>query len=391
MNEKYDIVVVGAGPAGSMAALSAARAGRRVCLLERKAQAGMPVRCGEGTGHRGIAETIGLRKEWIKSLIKKSVMVSPSGLKIAIENVGDSYILDREKMDSDIVKEAVKAGAVYHTQFPVTSLKRTGDTVYEVYGKDSAGNDTTIETACVILADGVESRLARFAGWDTSLDLKDVETCAFARVTSPLVENETCVFHIGSQVAPGGYAWIFPRGKGEANVGLGILGSKSKSGSAREYLNSFIDREFPGARVTHVHCGGVPAAKWVRPLVRDGVMLVGDAAHQVNSMSGAGITYSLFAGMQCGIAAADAFTNGVVNYKSLKAYEKVWKKRFGKQQERSYALKEFVTKHADDAFLNKIAVSLSKEDPTKMNYLRVFIRTFSKHPVLLFKAFQLFK
>ncbi|HLV32317.1 MAG TPA: NAD(P)/FAD-dependent oxidoreductase [Chitinispirillaceae bacterium] len=386
MNKQFDIIVVGAGPAGSMAALSAARNGRSVCLLERKPQAGTPVRCGEGIGHRSLVENIDVRPEWIKSVIKRSIMVAPNGLKVEIANVDESYILDREKMDNDIVKDAIDAGVTYYTKFATTGLKRVGEKEYEVYG-----NDVSLKSNCIILADGVESKLARFVGWNTTLQLKDIETCAFARVISPLIDNETCIFYTGSKVAPGGYAWVFPRGKGEANVGLGILGVNSKAGSALESLNRFINSEFPAARITNTHCGGVPVTKWIRPLVRDGVMLAGDAARQVNCLSGAGIAYSLYAGKHCGQIAARAFSNGSIDYSFLNKYQQVWDKRYGKQQIRSYSLKEFVTKNADDDFLNRIAVSLSKEDPQKMNYLRVFVRTFSRHPVLLFKAFKLFR
>ena len=120
-------------------------------------------------------------------------------------------------------------------------------------------------------------------------------------------------------------------------------------------------------------------------------MLVGDAARQVNSLSGAGLAYSLYAGKLAGKTAADAINGNTVNYKHLKTYEKNWHKKFGKQQLRSYSLKKFVEKYGDDSFLDRIAQSLSKEDPSKLNYLKVFTRTFSGHPLLLIKAIKLFR
>jgi digeranylgeranylglycerophospholipid reductase len=383
-NETYDIAVIGAGPAGSMAALHAAKLGRSVCLMDRNARVGSPVRCGEGIGYKSFMRHVGARNEWTLNKVEKTAMVSPAGIRVNIGNIDESFILDREKMDGDLAAEAAKAGAKLLLSTPVTAVNRVADKKYECVTPTGA-----IASSCIIIADGVESRCARFLGWDTAVSLVDMETCAFCHVASPLIDRSTCVFYTGTTYAPGGYVWIFPRGKGVANVGLGINGSKSSAGKARELLLAFIDKELPGSHMSDLHCGGVPVARAVRPLVREGAMLVGDAARQVNCMSGAGIHYSLYAGKTAGTVAANAFKNGNLDFAALHQYEKEWRKTYGKQQDRSFALKEFVLK-SDDAFLNRIATSLSKEPPETMNYLRVFTRTFARHPLLLIKAIRLF-
>jgi len=392
INTNYDIIVIGSGPAGSSAAASAAAGGRRVLLLERKPVPGIPVRCGEGIGHQGLTLSLPPRPEWIKSTVTRAKMISPSGIKVEIGNVDKSYILDRERMDADLVKTAVDAGAEFRASSPAIWAEETPSNRYKVICSNGINTDKTeFEASCLILADGVESRLARCFGWDTALRLADIETAAFARVEAEGIEDDCCTFYTGSAVAPGGYLWIFPRGPGVANVGLGVIGSRCRSGLPKELLLDFIKRAYPGGRVTDLHCGGVPVAKWVRPLVRGGVMLVGDAARQVNAINGAGIAYSLYAGRLAGSVAAEAFRgDGSVNRKSLLRYQREWAKSFGKQQERSFALKEFVMS-ADDAFLDKIAGSLSKEPPGEISYLRVFMRTFSSRPLLLLKAFKLFR
>jgi digeranylgeranylglycerophospholipid reductase len=381
----FDIAVIGGGPSGSMAALHAAQMGRRVVLFDRNVKIGTPVRCGEGIGLKSFVNHVGNRTEWTLHRIKSSVMVSPSGIKVTIGNIDESYLLDRSKMDDDLAHEAAKAGATLLLKTPITHVARTAEGKYEC-----TAPDRRYLASCLIIADGVESQIARFLGWNTTLPRADVESCAFCRVASPLIDQNACQFFTGSTVAPGGYAWIFPRGNGEANVGLGIIGNRSSAGAAKEYLMKFLNRELPGTRYTNLHCGGVPVARYVRPLVRDAAMLVGDAARQVNCISGAGIHYSLFAGRLAGTIAGQAVNgNGTVDLKKLQAYEHLWRKRYGKQQDRSFALKEFVMK-TDDAFLDRVASSLAKEPPERMNYMRVFTRTFAKRPLLLFKAMMLF-
>ncbi|MBN1577929.1 MAG: NAD(P)/FAD-dependent oxidoreductase [Chitinispirillaceae bacterium] len=385
MEEKFDIAVIGAGPAGSMAAWSAAAAGRNVCLLERNNKPGFPVRCGEGIGIRSLTEHSDARPEWIKREITCSAMISPNGTKVNITDIDKSTVLDRERMDGDLAQDAVKAGAQLFVTSPVIEVTRIDGGEYQCRCPQR-----TIISKIVIIADGVESRVARDLGWSTRLASDDIESCAFTRVTSPLIDADCCIFYVGSSVAPGGYAWIFPRGIGEANVGLGILGTRCTAGKPKELLLQFINRELPGGCIGTLHCGGVPVTRYIRPLVRHGAMLVGDAARQVNCISGAGIHYSLFAGKTAGKVAADAIGAEGVNYSSLTNYEKLWKKRYGKQQERSFALKDFVTHHTDDAFLNRIAATLTKKKSRKIKYLTVFLSTFSRHPMLLFKAFKLF-
>jgi len=387
---RYDIIVVGAGPAGSMAAMSAASAGKRVCLLERKPKAGTPVRCGEGVGFKGLTLSIEPRPEWIKSTLTCARMVSPSGIEVDIKNGADGWILDRERMDADLVAMAVEQGADFMPNSPVTSAEMLQNGLYRCVCTNRKGV-REFTAPCLILADGVESRLARGFGWNTALKLGDIESGAFARIKSKDIEPDCCTFFTGSRAAPGGYVWIFPRGEGEANVGLGVIGSKCQPGLPKELLLNFIDNRFPKARVSDLHCGGIPVARWVRPLVKGGVMLVGDAARQVNAINGAGIAYSLYAGKTAGAIAAKSIRgDGACDHRALMEYHRDWAKKFGKQLDRAFALKEFIMS-ANDSFLDKIAASLSKEDPNKISYLRVFTRAFASKPLLLLKAFKLFR
>ncbi|MDD5674008.1 MAG: geranylgeranyl reductase family protein [Chitinivibrionales bacterium] len=380
-----DVLVVGGGPAGSLAALHAARGGRAVILLERRADVGVPVRCGEGIGKKGVSLTLTVPPEWIAATIRKISMVAPDGRVVEVRNVDESYIVDRKIMDRRLLQQAREAGANVFMSTPVASVNQSADGRYHCIS-----GQTEFIAPCLILADGVESRLARDCGWEAFNRLKDIETCAFGRIKSALIKKDTCLFYTGSKISPGGYLWIFPRGEGAANIGLGIAGNRSGPGKARELLDTFIQEHFPGAILEDFHCGGVPVAPWRKPLVRSGAMLVGDAAGQVNCINGGGIAYALLAGKMAGTVAAQAFTGGKYNPDYLKKYQRQWARFHGRQQHRSFALKEMLLNYNDEV-LNSIAGALLKENPDKLNYLRVFLRTFSRHPLLFLKAFMLFR
>ncbi len=381
-----DIIVVGAGPGGAMAAKYAACSGRKVLLIDRKSRVGLPVRCGEGIGYKGLALSLPVKEEWIKSRVNRIRMYSPKGISIDLKDVDESFILDRSVMDADLVSDAVRSGANLLTDTPVVSIKQDSSPYYSCISPKG-----TYKAPVIIIADGVESRLARDLGWDTTLSLDDIDSCAFCRVSHDDIEDGLIKFYTGSKFAPGGYVWIFPRGNKSANVGLGVLGAYSSPGKARTLLHSFIDEYLPGGIITDLHCGGVPVAPWLKPLVRKGIMIVGDAARQVSCLTGGGIAYALHAGTLAGKAAAQAWENGNLNLKKLREYEKKWAGTFGKQQKRTHKLKNLLLQQFDDVDLEKIAESLAGIKSENLSYIRVFSRVFARHPMALLRVVALFR
>jgi digeranylgeranylglycerophospholipid reductase len=385
IQRQFDIAVIGGGPAGIVAATYAAQGGRKVCLIDRKKSPGYPVRCGEAIGLKGFTSSVSLKPEWIKSTIKYMKLVSPCGIGVAVPNSYEGYVVDREKMEKDMTNDAMKAGAEFFPGVSIVSI-----TLGPKGGYECRSGSAVFSAQCVILAEGVESRLARNFGWTTHLQLRDVHSCAFARISHDAVEPETCLFFLGSSYAPGGYVWVFHRGGNTANVGLGVLGSRCEKGLPHELLLKFINKKFPGAHVSDLHCGGVPMGKWKKPLVKNGVMLAGDAARMMNCVSGAGIAYALFSGKTAGSVAAESFAGGVCRHNMLKKYEKLWASFYGKQQLRSFSLKEVMVSFSDD-FLDDVARSISKNARKKMNILSIFVKAFSRRPLLLLKVIRLLR
>lgn len=380
----FDIIVVGGGPAGIMAALHASQNGKRVCLIDRKETPGYPVRCGEGIGLKGFGISSVIRPEWIRCRVNTLTLFAPSGKSVSLQSGFDGYVVDRVKMETDMTNEAIQSGTCF---LPATN-------VTDAYKKDNKYTCITTKgvftSSCLILAEGIECKLARKFGWKTALPPKDIHTCATAVVSNITVDANTCALYLGQKIVPGGFIWIFPRSANSANIGLGISGTFSSPGKPLELLNAFLAQHFPHADISEQHAGGVPMGRWIRPLVKEGVMLVGDAARQMNCLNGAGINYSLFAGKTAGTIAAKAIEGTACNYHRLKEYETIWAKEFGKQQERSYELKEEMI-HFNDPFMNMMAEAILKRKSGKLSLMKLFIKAFSSKPLLMYKAYKLFK
>jgi digeranylgeranylglycerophospholipid reductase len=244
-----------------------------------------------------------------------------------------------------------------------------------------------IRAKIVIGADGVESRVGRWAGLDTTCKLQDMESAAQMTLTNIDVEPDTCYFYFGEKVAPGGYLWVFPKGKNTANVGIGIAGIYGRQRHALSYLEEFIEKNFPGASILTVIAGGVPCAKTAERIVTKGLMLVGDAAHQVNPVSGGGIISGMIGGKLAGQIAGQAIKEK--NLDLIFKYQEEWHKVLGQRHERYYKIKQFIYKFSDEK-LNQIADELEKVPYEKLTLKTLFMTAVKAQPSLLIEVAKLF-
>lgn len=389
MDDQYDVIVVGAGPAGSTAARFAALGGARVLLLEKDREIGVPVRCAEGIGDKTLRSVAGFRERWVATRIETFELVAPDGTRVRVRNPGHGYVLHRKFFDYDLAEMAAKAGAEVRTKAYVHGLLFDDGRVSGVKVAH-LGREYKIPAKIVIGADGVESRVGRWAGLKTVTRLHDMETCVQVTASNVEVDPSVCYFYFGHDVAPGGYAWVFPKGDGVANVGLGLSGDFSGERKPVAYLEDFLRRYFPKASVLTMVAGGVPCAPTLKRIVADGLMLVGDAAHQANPLTGGGLAGALIGGKICGTVAAEAIRDGDVSEERLSAYPKQWRKELGKTHERTYRIKEAVFKLSDED-LNRTARALADLPPEEVTALRVFRTALLKHPKLLIDVAKVFK
>lgn len=387
MKATYDLLVVGGGPGGALAAKTAAENGLSVCLIEKRPAIGAPVRCAEGIGEDMILEFFDqLNPKWVSAYINQAVIVAPDGQQVVLDSriarreVG--FILDRRVFDRDLVSMAANAGAdIYVKTSAVDAIVTDG--VVQGARVVRNGVEQEVYANIVIAADGIESTFARWCGIDSTVPMHELMTCAQYLMTDIDVNDDETVFLLGNEIAPGGYIWIFPKGKRTANVGIGIMGSRSGEGSrAKDYLDAFVKETFPDGKKLELNIGGVSVCKPLECTVADGLIIVGDAARVSDPMTGGGIYNAMYTGRLAGEVATEAIRQGTCSKEALMIYDHTWRNSApGAEIARNYRLKEFYVT-LDDEVLNAILNSVKNLQLKEFSMLHI-VREFMKlHPTV---------
>ncbi len=391
---EYDVVVVGSGPAGSTTARFAAETGAKVLIVERRAEVGVPVLCGEGVSQKIDKWNIIEGKRWIANKVDGARIFSPNKtiVKISADMAGNEtgYVLYRDIFDQELARSAVKAGAKLMLKTEAIDLLKEKEKIVGVKVKQF--DDTfEIKADIVVGADGVESKVGKWAGINTTLKSYDLESCAQYTLTNIDCNNNYCDFYLGNKLAPGGYVWVFPKGKDEANVGIGVLGSLSEKGMALKLLDKFIANhpELKKGQPVRLIAGAAPVAEPIET-VKDNLILVGDAARHVDPITGGGLTTSLEGGKIAGMTIGNAVIKQEFDKETLSTYETGWKKAFGKKLHRNYVVKGIMLDF-DDKTLNMLADSVKDYNFQEFSTLSLVKALVFKHPTLLKKLAPLIK
>jgi digeranylgeranylglycerophospholipid reductase len=385
-----DVLVIGAGPAGAVAAWQAKQAAPEldVVLLERDRAVGSPVRCAEGVGDAGLREFATPEgADWAARKITKVIFLAPDDTEVKVAERDVGWVLDRTRFDSHLAAQAVAVGAEVLVGAEATAMSRNGDDRWHVRVKQR-GVDEIYRARVVIGADGVEAMVGRWAGLDTRVPSRDMESCAQYVLQGIDCDPDAIYLQFGDTIAPGGYAWIFPKSPGVANVGLGLVALKTDGRNARQYLDAWVARRYPAAARTAYTVGGVIVHTTIKKTYTDGVMIAGDAAHMINPLSGGGIVNAMKAGRLAGCTAAAAIRQGDTSERRLSAYHHAWMALLGDH------LKYYRIKHAledlDDRFFNGLARTVNKIPQEKRSLGRIFTHALIKHPQLIPVAARFF-
>jgi len=389
-----DVLVVGAGPAGSMTARHAALNGARTLMIEKRQEIGSPVRCGEGIARAWLDE-LGIKpdKKWISHQVSGARIVSPAGHvvtlteKMAGNEVG--YVIERDNFDRALAGDAASAGADIMVKTSAVDVLRKDGRIAGVKAKHM-GESFDINAKVVCGADGFESQLGRWAGIDTSLAPTDINVCYEYTLRHIDIDPRFNDFYVGS-CAPGGYIWVFIKGPDSANVGIGVQLSKIKAtqrGAAKQYLDAFIAKHPNLAKGTAIRevAGAVSCCQPLDSVTADGIMLVGDAARQIDPLTGGGVANSCRAGKIAGEVAARAIEAGDFSKSFFQAYEKGWRARFEDQMYRNWMAKEKLVTLSDETF-DKACEVLASAELEVVNTIEILRLIQRKYPELV-KEFE---
>lgn len=348
--ESADVVVVGAGPAGSTAAYHLARQGHRVLLAEEHERVGHPVQCAGLVSQRvlDLAQT----RAMVLHEVRGATVWSPSLRPLTFKAPGTkAFVISRSHLDFLLAERAGHAGARVETGWKFRGLARpvpsAPDGAVEAEFSTEDGESIRVSSRLVIGADGVTSSVARAFRLRRPVEFLPAYE---AEMPFPDGDPDQVEIYLGQSISPGLFGWWIPDGNGRARVGVAVSARRNRT--ARDYYGALCDQM--AKRYGHavappieIIVAGIPIGQVPRTS-GDHVMLVGDAAGQVKPLSGGGI----FTGMRCAEMAAAVANRALrskdVSANTLSSYDRAWRAELGPEMDRAMTLRRIFLRMSDE-------------------------------------------
>jgi digeranylgeranylglycerophospholipid reductase len=386
----YDVLVIGAGPAGSSAARYSARYGLKTLMVEKRPDIGSPVRCGEGVSKAWMPE-VDLKPDqhWISDEVKGARIYGPSEKKpiiLGAESAGNEvgFVVERDKFDKHIATLAATEGADIWIKSPATSVLKEGNRVVGAKIRHN-GEEVEVRAKMVIAADGFESEFSRWAGMKSPILKKnDIISALEYRMENVDSNEDFTDFYLGS-IAPAGYLWVFPKGPHEANVGIGVTITRMKDRlDVKNYLDAWI-KSHPGynkGRIIQQISGGVSVNKVKDKMSLPGLLAIGDAARLIDPITGGGIANGMISGKFAAQVSKKAIEENDYSEQMMKNYDLMVKEKFERKHLRNWFAKEKLGTLSDET-LDKLVDVISDVRLTNISVEEILKAVQMKYPELV--------
>lgn len=370
----YDVLVVGAGTAGCIAAKTAAQEGLSVLLVDRKSEKEVGEKvCGDAIG-KHYFDKLGLdypSGDELKLVVKGFHIISPdkkTRFKLPLEISPEGFIIDRRLFGQRLLNEAVGAGAEFEDRtLAKEPLVKDGSVIGSMIKKLDTKDERPVHARVTIDATGFNAVLRKkiptemlperdVSGEDVQAGYREIRT-----VNKEL--EPYCHFYLNQVVSPGGYMWIFPRRDRAVNVGLGIQMKKGFPNPKKQlYKHVLTDPMFKGSKVLAKGAWFVPTRRPIDCMTANGLMLVGDAACLTNPMTGGGIGPSMLSGKLATVVAADAISKGDVSKEGLWGYNGKFMLEYGAKQAALDVFRMFLQRLGDEGLNFGMSRRIVKEE-----------------------------
>ncbi|MCX9082508.1 MAG: NAD(P)/FAD-dependent oxidoreductase [Candidatus Methanoperedens sp.] len=332
----YDVIVIGAGPAGSVTARTVALAGYDVLIIEKNEKCTSPC-----AGY--ISKTINIEmpdESVIQSNIRKMRTYFPD--LTYYDFALNGFVVDRSLFDMGLLSKAIDEGADIKWNSPLVDMGVGQNPCSVKFRNGNAGG------RIIVGADGVFSKTALIIG----LQQQRFAACSQYHIMDIQPIPQTCEIFFNTDYAPGGYIWIYPTGKNSAKVGLGMINSKK---SPRENLDAFITgsqmaHRISGKRTEYI-TGALPIGGLREKFVFDNILLAGDSAGMADPITGAGINTAILAGELAGKTIIKALENDDIV--ELQEFETGIKKLLGRPLGRSLEKRKKIDDACNNHFLQE--------------------------------------
>lgn len=377
----YDVLVVGGNLAGTSAAINATEKGISAALIEKNKEPFNPPHCGEGidtiTASFMNLQKINCNINTIDQMILN--LANKKGYVFTFQKKG-LVVFDRYHLEKELQKKAKQQGTKLFIGNPV----KTYNPPNEVILKDG----TKLKGKIIIDASGINCIIGKAIGLKPNIRPRDIGVCIQSRVEAD-IDPKIMKAWFHTPYAPYGYGWVFPIDKKHANIGLGIPGGQHVD--MQQLLQDYIEHEMhSNYKIQQTFRACVPSAEPLHTIVKDNVLITGDAAHLANPFLGSGIANAIYSGCLAGIIAADYLQKKIDN---LELYQQLLQPKINRltkvyqRRNKTFTNKSFIKAYAKTFFVLSLGNKLfpnffNKQVEKVLGKDVILIRKYKETPTL---------